>query len=118
MYLPKRSKELTMDNATYTKTLDDIEDKLPGIERNDFNLQFSEQKKSIANALILSLFFGFLGLDRFYLGQTTLGFLKLITFGCCGIWTIIDWFFIAGATREKNIQIAEDIRLHDDYGVM
>ena len=107
-----------MDNATYTKMLNDIEDKLPGIERTDFNLQFSEQKKSIGNALILSLFFGFLGLDRFYLGQPMLGLLKLITLGGGGIWTIIDWFLIAGATREKNIQIAEDIRLHDDYGVL
>ncbi len=118
MRLPKRNTEFAMDNVTYSKMLNDIEDKLPGIERTDFNLQFSEQKKNIVTALVLSLFFGFLGLDRFYLGQTILGLLKLITLGGAGIWVVIDWLLIIGATREKNIQIAEDIRLHDDYGVL
>ena len=54
-------------------------------------------------ALILSLFVGNLGIDRFYIGDTGLGIGKLITCGGIGLWTIIDWFLIMNATREKNL---------------
>jgi TM2 domain-containing membrane protein YozV len=50
----------------------------------------SGEPKNWTTALILSLF-GSLGLDRFYLGYTGLGVLKLITFGGCGIWALIDF---------------------------
>lgn len=46
-------------------------------------------------AVLLSFFVGVLGVDRFYLGYTTLGVLKLITFGFCGIWALIDLILIA-----------------------
>lgn len=46
-------------------------------------------------ALLLSVFLGHLGIDRFYLGYIGLGILKLITFGGCGIWWLIDLILIA-----------------------
>ncbi len=46
-------------------------------------------------ATLLSLFVGTLGIDRFYLGYTGLGVLKLITLGGCGIWALIDLILIA-----------------------
>ncbi len=46
-------------------------------------------------ALLLSVFVGVLGVDRFYLGHVGLGVLKLITFGGCGIWALIDIILIA-----------------------
>lgn len=52
--------------------------------------------------LIISLFFGGLGVDRFMLGQVGLGILKLITLGGLGLWALIDLFLIMGKTREIN----------------
>ena len=51
--------------------------------------------KGWTTALILSVLVGSLGVDRFYLGYVGLGILKLITFGGCGIWSIIDIILIA-----------------------
>jgi TM2 domain-containing membrane protein YozV len=63
-----------------------------------------------AIALILSLTFGYFGIDRFYIGNIILGILKLITFGGFFIWSIIDWFLITNATRKANFVIAQEVR--------
>lgn len=53
----------------------------------------TKKKKSIA--LILSVLFGFWGVDRFYLGYVGLGLAKFITVGGFGIWWLIDIVLIA-----------------------
>lgn len=53
-------------------------------------------------AIIFSLLFGSLGIDRFYIGDMGLGIAKLLTCGGFGIWTIVDWFLIMGKAKEKN----------------
>jgi len=51
--------------------------------------------KSKTTALILSILLGGLGVDRFYLGYTGMGVLKLLTAGCFGVLYIIDIINIA-----------------------
>ena len=52
-------------------------------------------KKSKTTAMILSILVGGLGVDRFYLGYTGMGVLKLMTGGCFGILYLIDIINIA-----------------------
>lgn len=52
--------------------------------------------------LIISVLLGSLGIDRFMLGDIGIGILKLLTLGCCGILTIVDWFTISKKARQKN----------------
>ncbi len=60
------------------------------------------EKKQFMTALLLSIFLGGLGIDRFYLGYTVLGVVKLLTGGGCGIWWLIDLILIA----TKNLKDA------------
>lgn len=64
----------------------------------------SSDLKDPTTALLISLFAGGFGVDRFYIGDVGLGVGKLLTGGGCGIWAIIDLFLIMDATREKNYQ--------------
>lgn len=57
--------------------------------------QILPPEKQFVVALLLSIFLGTLGVDRFYMGYVGLGILKLITFGGCGIWYLIDIILIA-----------------------
>jgi len=72
--------------------------------------QSCEKQKSWVTAVLLSLFFGCLGIDRFYLGYTTLGILKLLTWGGIGIWAFIDFILIlVGALKDAEGKTIKEI---------
>ncbi len=107
-----------MNKITYFNLLKSTRNAIPETQRSDFDLQFACKEKNIAIALVLSLFLGTLGIDRFYLGQVGLGLLKLFTLGGFGIWTVIDWFRIMGVARAKNIEIANNLNFQARPSIM
>lgn len=60
---------------------------------------------------IISIVGGVFGLDRFLLGDTALGILKLVTAGGCGIWILIDWFTVKQRTEEYNFRLFTESKL-------
>lgn len=92
----------TMGNKLPAEKLMLVRNQLEKLEDNKLPVIQSIQYKDPTTLLIISLFLGSLGVDRFMLGETGLGVAKLLTCGGMGIWTIIDWFTVMGRTREMN----------------
>lgn len=94
-----------MANARYFEShhLAAIRDRLLQVEDEKWGLLQLLQFKDPNTMIIVSIVAGQLGIDRFMLGDTGMGIGKLLTCGGLGIWTIVDWFSIMGATRQKNI---------------
>jgi TM2 domain-containing membrane protein YozV len=53
--------------------------------------------------LVMSIIFGYAGVDRFMMGHIGLGLLKLCTVGGFGIWYIVDIILIATRYPFKNV---------------
>ena len=74
--------------------------------------------KSQSTTFLLSWLLGYLGVDRFYLGQVGLGILKLITAGGCGIWALIDMVLTAigaqtdatGAALQRDAAVGTPVK--------
>jgi len=66
-----------------------------------------EKKVSWILALLLSIFVGSLGIDRFVMGKVGTGILKLITFGGFGAWWLIDVILIATKYKFKGVKWEE-----------
>ena len=80
--------------------------RLPKEERAAFLVACDQEAKNPTTIFLISFFLGGLGIDRFVIGETVLGLLKLFTFAACGLWWFIDLFLIMGATKEKNAESA------------
>lgn len=79
-----------------------IRERLQVLDDSKLTILSSIEYKDPTTILLISIFLGYLGIDRFMLGDTGMGILKLLTGGVCGILTIIDWFTITGKTKEYN----------------
>lgn len=81
-----------------------LKEKFETMDDDKTSMMYSLQFKDPMMALILSIVAGTLGIDRFYIGDVGLGVAKLLTCGGCGIWTIIDYFLIMKAAKQKNFE--------------
>jgi TM2 domain-containing membrane protein YozV len=88
-----------------------IRERLISLDDSKWILVQSVQFNDPTTSLIISVLVGQLGIDRFVIGDVGLGIGKLLTCGGLGIWTIIDWFLIMGATREKNMEKLQKVLL-------
>lgn len=85
-----------------TIQLGNIQNFLLNLDDSKENMLMYLELKDPTMMIVISIFLGTLGIDRFILGQIGLGIGKLLTAGGCGIWTIIDWFLITDATKQEN----------------
>ncbi|WP_314028352.1 TM2 domain-containing protein [Porphyromonas catoniae] len=81
-----------------------IRERLQTVDEAKFLALSSIEYKDPSMMLLVSIFAGTLGIDRFMVGDTGLGVAKLLTGGGCGIFTLIDWFQIQGVTKRKNFE--------------
>ena len=80
-----------------------IRQKLESASDDTFLTLQATELKDPTTVLLVSIFLGYLGIDRFLIGDVGIGILKLLTCGVCGILTIIDWFTISKKTKQLNM---------------
>ncbi len=87
-----------------TENLPMLRDRLMHVDDTRLALLSSSDLKDPDTMIIISIFLGSFGIDRFIIGDIGMGLLKLLTVGVCGIFTIVDLFLIQKRTREKNFE--------------
>lgn len=96
MFILSNQKYLPAEKIVFVKQ------KLMEADESKFTMISAVEFKDPTTILLVSIFLGTLGIDRFMLGDTGLGILKLLTGGVCGIMTIVDWFTVSKKTKEMN----------------
>lgn len=96
MYIMTNQKYFPAEKIMY------IKEKLTAMDESKFVMLQTIDLKDPTTILLVSIFLGGLGIDRFMLGDIGMGILKLLTCGVCGILTIVDWFTVSKKTKELN----------------
>ena len=96
--------------------MEEIRAKLLSLDKKQFNRVEWLEFKDPTTMIIISIVIGEFGVDRFLLGDITMGVLKLFCFlflvWFCGIglvWWLIDIFKIQEMTRDYNYQQLSDV---------
>lgn len=96
MYIMTNQKYFPEEKIVYLK------DKLRTMDDEKFSLISTIELKDPTTLLLISIFLGYIGIDRFMLGETGMGILKLLTIGGCGILAVVDWFTISKKAKDYN----------------
>ena len=79
-----------------------IREKMAQIDDSRYATISSVELKDPTTMLLVSIFLGEFGVDRFMLRETGMGILKLLTAGLCGILWLIDLIGISKKVKEYN----------------
>ena len=96
MFIMTNQKYFPAEKIVYLK------DKLRAMDEDKFSLISAVELKDPTTILLVSIFLGSFGIDRFMIGDTGMGILNLLTVGVCGILTIVDWFTISKKVKDLN----------------
>ena len=79
-----------------------IREKMEKTDDSRYATISSIEFKDPTTMLLVSIFLGELGVDRFMMGETGMGILKLLTAGLCGILWLIDLIGISKKVKDYN----------------
>ncbi|MBQ1997904.1 MAG: TM2 domain-containing protein [Spirochaetales bacterium] len=99
MFFAANGKKLPVDKAQI------IREKMAALDDSKYATIASIEMKDPVIMVLLSVFLGEIGVDRFMLGHIGMGILKLLTCGLCGILWLIDIITISKKTKEHNYEI-------------
>ena len=80
-----------------------ISEKIANLPEAKSNLLYALPLKNPTTSVVLSLFLGYIGVDRFYIGDVGLGITKLLTFGWLWVGAWIDIYFCQKKAKEINM---------------
>lgn len=109
----KRIQRFLVTNRKYLpqQRFEGIRRMLSGLSQEQWdNVEYIEFKDPLL-VIVVSVLVGYLGVDRFILGDITNGLLKLVLTLLCGIgliWWVIDFFSVSQRTRECNLRLLKD----------
>lgn len=96
IYLVQNRKYFPSDKIAYLK------EKLEAADSETALIAMTAELKNPTLTTVMSIFFGGWGVDRFMNDDIGMGILKILTAGCCGVLTVIDWFISGKKTKEIN----------------
>ena len=79
-----------------------IKSKMETLTEEQFLMVSASDFKDPTVMLLVAIFVGGWGVDRFMLGDVGMGVLKLLTGGLCGLLWLIDIFSVQKKTKELN----------------
>ena len=79
-----------------------IREKMAEIDASRYVTISSVELEDSTTMLLISIFFGGFGVDRFKMGKTGMGIIKLCTGGLCGILWLIDVIGISKKVKTYN----------------
>lgn len=81
-----------------------IKERLLNADDSKYEILSMLELKNPTTMLLISIFLGGIGVDRFMFGETGMGILKLLTGGVFGVLALIDIFNTQKKTKEINFK--------------